>query len=68
MEVGTIQTLNAVEDDGSEVIVYFVPLILTKAEADDLVSRYDPNSGTSPSVADARPLARVILNAVRIAP
>ena len=46
MEVGTIQTLNAVEGDGTEVIVYFIPLILTKAEADDLVSRYDPNSGT----------------------
>jgi hypothetical protein len=65
MDVGTIQAVNSIEDDGTEIISYFVPLTLSKAEADDLISRYDPNSGTSPSVSDSRPLARVILNAVR---
>ena len=43
---------------------YMITVTLTEAEADDLLSRYDPASGTSPGVADARPIARVILNEI----
>lgn len=50
---------NGVPQDG-----YLITVTLTETEAADLLSRYDPSSGTSPGVADARPLARVILNAV----
>jgi hypothetical protein len=37
---------------------------LTDGEANDLLSRYDPASGTSPGVTDARTMARPILNAI----
>lgn len=35
-----------------------------QAELDRLLAAYDPGSGTSPSVADARPVLRAILDAV----
>jgi hypothetical protein len=54
-----VNDANGVAQDG-----YLVTVTLTKSEADDLLSRYDPSSGTSPSVGDARHLARVILNAI----
>lgn len=34
-----------------------------QAELDRLLAAYDPNSGTSPGVSDARPVVRAILNA-----
>lgn len=34
-----------------------------KVELERLLAAYDPNSGTSPGVADARPVLRAILNA-----
>ena len=37
---------------------------LTDGEANDLLSRYDPASGTSPGVTDARTMARPVLNAI----
>jgi len=37
---------------------------IEKAELDRLLAAYDPNSSTSPSVADARPIVRAILDAV----
>ena len=41
-----------------------VILTYTDAEMADLLSRYEPTSGTSPSVGDARPTTRMALNAV----
>jgi len=43
---------------------YLITVSMTEAEANDLLSRYEPGVGTSPGVADARPVARVILNEV----
>jgi len=43
-------------------------ITLTGDEANDLLSRYDPASGTSPGVTDARTVARPILNAIREQP
>ncbi len=43
---------------------YIIPVIVTSAEAESLLAQYDPNSGTSPLVAVARPLARLILDAL----
>jgi hypothetical protein len=37
---------------------------MTDGEANDLLSRYDPASGTSPGVTDARTMARPVLNAI----
>ena len=40
---------------------------MTDGEADDLLSRYDPTSSTSPGVADARTMARPVLNGIILA-
>jgi len=49
---------------GNFVDGYLITVSMTEAEANDLLSRYEPGVGTSPGVADARPVARVILNEV----
>lgn len=41
-----------------------VTLRIDAAELDRLLAAYDPNSGTSPAVADCRPLVRAILDAI----
>ena len=41
-----------------------VTLRISAAELDRILASYDPNSGTSPGVADCRPLVRAILDAV----
>lgn len=50
---------NGVYHEGWEQVV-----TMTGEEAYDLLSRYDPASGTSPGVTDARTMARPILNAI----
>lgn len=50
---------NGVYHEGWEQVV-----TMTDGEAADLLSRYDPASGTSPGVTDARTMARPILNAI----
>ena len=50
--------------DGSYESGWIVSIAYTDAEMADLLSRYDPTSGTSPSVGDARPTTRTVLNAV----
>ena len=50
---------NGVYHEGWEQVV-----TMTGEEATDLLSRYDPGSGTSPGVTDARTMARPILNAI----
>jgi hypothetical protein len=52
------------DSSGNFVDGYLVTVVMTEVEANDLLSRYDPSSGTSPGVADARPVARVILNEI----
>lgn len=37
---------------------------IDQTELDRLLAAYDPGSGTSPSVADARPVLRAILDAI----
>lgn len=55
------------DTDGAYAEGYEIHLSLTDAEVVDLLSRYTPDSGTSPGVSDARPLARVILDALIVA-
>jgi hypothetical protein len=43
---------------------YEIFLSFTKEEMDSLLAAYDPLSGTSPSVADARPVLRAILDKI----
>ena len=67
-QVQNVTGIQATDTDGSifsaeEVIV--VPLIITKAEAIAFLAEYDPESGTSPKVAEARPIARIVLDALK---
>ena len=50
------------EYDGDECWV--IPVLIPVEDVADLLAAYDPSSGTSPLVAVARPLARVILDAL----
>tara|TARA_R100000951_G_scaffold106333_1_gene100849 strand:- start:5449 stop:5694 length:246 start_codon:yes stop_codon:yes gene_type:complete len=50
------------EYDGDEC--WMIPVLIPVDDVADLLANYDPDSGTSPLVATARPLARVILDAL----
>lgn len=57
----------AVKDtDGAEVEgeVVVVPVLVPVDRIAELLSAYDPGSGTSPSVTYSRPLSRAILDAL----
>lgn len=56
-----VQNMSILLDDEDQQVVY-VGVWLNLAEIKDLLSRFDPNSNTSPSTADARPIVRAILN------
>ena len=45
-------------------IYVVVPVLFLVAEVDRQLAAYDPASGTSPSVANARPVLRAILDAM----
>ena len=50
--------------DGSYSSGWVVAVAYTDEEMADLLSRYTPGVGTSPSVTDARPVARCTFDAV----
>jgi hypothetical protein len=56
-----VQNMSILLDDEDQQVV-FVGVWLSLADIRDLLSRFDPNSNTSPSTADARPLTKAILN------
>jgi hypothetical protein len=41
-----------------------VTICFSQEELERLLAAYEPNSGTSPTIGDARPVLRAILNAV----
>lgn len=53
--------------DGTQIDdeFYLIPVLIPVSEVTELLAQYDPSSGTSPLVAVARPLARVILDAIK---
>lgn len=53
------------KDDGTEAAGRHVLVFLTDAEIEQHLAPYDPDSGTSPLVASARPLARAILDGLK---
>mgnify|MGYP003649900869 CR=1 FL=1 len=64
MEATQVQKLLMIEDDGTEKEIVLVHLYMPKSEALDLISRYNSESSTSPSIGDARPVLRAILDAI----
>jgi hypothetical protein len=63
-------TVEAVEwigiDPGTGVSVDYVriTLVMPKADLDEVLGVYDPNSATSPPCADCRPTVRAILDSI----
>jgi hypothetical protein len=57
MQRGDAEGFNGIEPG------WVVGLTFTEPELAGLLASYDPTSGTSPGVADARPVLRAILNA-----
>lgn len=55
-------TISRPDEPGGQLTSVVVRI--DKAELDRLLAAYDPNSSTSPSVSDARPVLRAILDAV----
>jgi hypothetical protein len=64
MEAAQVQKLLMIEDDGTEKEIVLVHLYIPKSEVLDLASRYNSESSTSPSIGDARPVLRAILDAI----
>lgn len=48
--------------DGEDVQVVYTAVWIPLSEIQVLLSHYDPQSGTSPSVGDCRPIVRAILD------
>ena len=65
MEVVSCTAAGVFDENGVYFDGWQLVITLTDVEAADLLSRYDPASGTSPGVTDARTMARPILDAVR---
>lgn len=66
-QITELSRLRAINTDGTEFIAEaptVIPLVITGEAIPELLAQYDPASGTSPLVATARPLARVILDAL----
>lgn len=51
-------------DDEPGGVLHSIVIRVDEVELNRLLAAYDPNSGTSPGVADARPVLRAILDAV----
>ena len=56
--------IEGVFDDAGDAFAE-VTLRIDAAELDRLLAAYDPNSGTSPGVADCRPIVRAILDKIK---
>ena len=63
MKVVNVENVT-VEESGIDVLSWGVYIIFTKQEIDEILSRYDSGSGTSPFVGDTRPTMRAILNKI----
>ena len=48
---------------GESVDTLVFQLVIDKVTLADILTRFDPTSGTSPSVGDCRPTMRTVLNA-----
>ena len=57
----------SLDENGDDFFVegYSLKICLSYDEVDALLSAYDPTSSTSPSAADSRKIARVVLDALK---
>jgi hypothetical protein len=63
----SVETITAVDEQGNTFSVegFVIPVVVPLSEVGELLTNYDPASSTSPVVAYTRPLARVILDALK---
>jgi hypothetical protein len=63
-----IETVSATDTDGSQIDTqgYLIPVLVPVDAAAEWLDLYDPASGTSPSAANSRIIARAVLEALRV--
>jgi len=60
-----ISAINDKEEYFNVDEAYQIPIIIPLSEVEELLLNYDPNSATSPSAADSRVIARIVLDALK---
>jgi len=63
----TVQAITATDSAGAPFSEegFVVPVVIPLSEVGALLGAYDPASSTSPSAANSRAIARVVLNALK---
>lgn len=63
----TVQGITAVDATGAPFSEegFVVPVVIPLSEVGALLGAYDPASSTSPSAADSRKIARVVMDALK---
>lgn len=65
-----VETVSATDTDGEEIIAvsgFVIPVIIPLESVGAWLALYDPTSGTSPSAANSRIIARAVLDALKAA-
>ena len=67
-ETGELQSVDSVDTDGEDFNVtgYVIRVVIEEDEVEAWLDLYDPASGTSPSAANSRIIARAVLEALRV--
>ena len=65
-EQAIVETVAATDTDGSEINAegFVIPVVIPLSEVGPWLALYDPTSGTSPSAANSRIIARAVLDAL----
>jgi hypothetical protein len=63
----SVETITSVDEQGLSFSEegFVIPVVVPLSQVGELLGAYDPASSTSPVVAYSRPLARVILDALK---
>jgi hypothetical protein len=66
--MGGIQDVDSTDSDGDDFNVsgYVIRVVIAEDEVEAWLDLYDPASGTSPSAANSRIIARAVLEALRV--
>ncbi len=67
-QMGGIQDVDSTDSDGDDFNVsgYVIRVVVAEDEVEAWLDLYDPSSGTSPSAANSRIIARAVLEALRV--
>ena len=61
------QRAEIADPSGETVECIIIPVAVPVAEVDAELAEYDPENGTHPLAAQAKPIARAVLDALRVA-